>query len=114
MAVRDRDERMRLAGNRVAAHPACECDEAEGRRLVRRGENATERLDRVRASFGDVLARVATLRSRDRDPKSHVARADRLEPEREPEERVVASRATHRECLVAGPVEVDEQAAGDE
>ena len=47
---------------------------------IRGGENATERLDRVRSSTGDVLARVAALRSRDGDPQRHVVRADRLEP----------------------------------
>jgi hypothetical protein len=81
---------------------------------MRPGENATERLDRVHASAGDVTPRMTSTNSGDPYFERCAPARSRLERETEPRERVRASGTADRQRPVARSVEVDEQATGDE
>src|SRR5207342_725275 len=76
-------------------------------------QDAAEALDRVRPSPADVLARVPAASARECDPEEGASRSRRLEPERQPQEGVMAAGTADGESVVARPVEVDEEATGD-
>ena len=113
-AFGDRDECTGRARDCVSADAAVDAGDTERNGLVRSREHPSERFDGIRAPGGDVVARVPAQAAGELDEHDEAVGIHGLGGQRHAEEGVVAPGAADRELFVARPVEIDEQAPGDE